>query len=122
MLLQHVDRALWEGAGRRVIEEDLLTPGGPRKLAGAKRADINGQGSTSVVGTPVAAGGAATSMRRGSSASRSASPSRLKPSTAAPIASPGNTDVHGACRSWYRSRPSAIIAPQLGVGGWTPKP
>ena len=36
---------------------------------------------------------------RGSSASRSASPSRLKPSTAAPIASPGATDVHGALRS-----------------------
>ena len=36
-------------------------------------------------------------MARGSSASRSASPSRLKPSTAAPIARPGTTDVHGAC-------------------------
>src|SRR5262249_12331135 len=80
-----------------VIEKDRLAGGGPRKLLSAQRLDVVAHCST---GRIASGPGMDTRTVRGSSASRSASPSRLKPRTAAPIARPGNTDVHGACRSW----------------------
>src|SRR5207249_10624371 len=49
---------------------------------------------------------------RGSSASRSRSPTRLMASTVARIASPGNVGSHQATLT--KSRPSAIIWPQVG--------
>src|SRR6185436_7904650 len=106
-LVEGIDGSLRERSGRRVIEEDLVAGNGPRVLARAKLMNLVTHGSTSGVGTP--ASGAAASMRRGSRASRSASPRRLKPSTAAPIARPGKTDVQGALRRRLRSRPSAIM-------------
>ncbi len=52
---------------------------------------------------------------RGSSASRSPSPSRLNASTVTKIASPGNTAIQGAC---VRNRCAMFsIDPQLGAGG-----
>src|SRR5262249_22003471 len=82
--------------GRRMIEKDRLASGGPGELLLAQRLNVEAHGCA---GTLASAPGIETRTVRGSSASRNASPSRLNPSTAAPIASPGNTDVHGACRS-----------------------
>src|SRR5205085_8626376 len=56
----------------------------------------------------------------GSSASRSPSPSRLNASTVSSSAAPGNTMYHH-CVSKL-SDASAIIQPQLAVGGDTPTP
>ena len=58
--------------------------------------------------------------RRGSSASRSPSPSRFSPSTVSRIASPGTTATCGASEIIVCA--SASIRPQLGVGGWAPSP
>src|SRR5439155_20374954 len=99
--------ALGDGADGRVVQGDGV--GGPGKLGGAERPERVAQGAQ--------AGGGRGDVRhaRPSSASRRPSPSRFNPSTAAPIASPGKSDTHGATRS--RSRPSATIAPHDGVGG-----
>src|SRR2546422_1465151 len=87
---------------------------GPRELRGAQRAELVAQGAQpSRVVRDVG-------HARTSSASRRPSPTRLTPSTVMPIASPGKSNTHGATRS--RSRPSAIMAPQDGVGGWAPRP
>src|SRR5262249_59785174 len=56
----------------------------------------------------------------GSSVSRSQSPRRLKARTTSRIASPGKSDTHQALVT--KSRPSAIIDPQAGVGGGMPAP
>src|SRR2546430_1840985 len=56
----------------------------------------------------------------GSRVSRSQSPRRLKASTTSRIASPGKSDTHQALVT--KSRPSAIIDPQAGVGGGMPAP
>src|ERR1700680_3705209 len=62
-----------------------------------------------------------TSMReRGSRKSRSASPMKLKESTASITASAGKSTRCGASNKW--ARPSLSMAPQLAVGGATPKP
>jgi len=53
-----------------------------------------------------------SAQTRGSSASRSRSPTRLMASTVARIASPGNVGSHQATLT--KSRPSAIIWPQVG--------
>jgi hypothetical protein len=45
---------------------------------------------------------------------------RLKEKTEMKMARPGKMESHGALVSW--SRPSRIMAPQLGVGGRTPRP
>src|SRR5207247_2631046 len=58
---------------------------------------------------------------RGSSTSRSASPSMLKPKTASEIATPGHTAIHGARNMYVRPEPESI-APHDGKGGGTPKP
>ena len=55
-----------------------------------------------------------------SSRSRSPSPSAFRPSTENNIASPGNTVRCGAIKR--NDRPSLIIEPHDGVGGWTPRP
>src|SRR5207247_10612332 len=88
--------------------------GGPREFRGAEREGLVAQGAQAS-GVVRDVGHARTS-----SASRRPSPTRLTPSTVIPIASPGKSDTHGATRS--RSRPSAIMAPQDGVGGWAPRP
>src|SRR5690349_228501 len=56
----------------------------------------------------------------GSSASRSPSPRRLKPSTARKIAAPGATDIQGACSMKFLATLS--ICPQDGEGGCWPRP
>src|SRR5512141_46976 len=66
------------------------------------------------------AGVAAQRVRRGSSASRKASPNRLIDNTVIMIATPGKLVTHGADRK--NSRPFDIIAPHSGVGGCAPKP
>ena len=50
---------------------------------------------------------------RGSSTSRSASPSMLKPNTASEIASPGQMAIHGARYMYERPEPESM-APQDG--------
>src|SRR6185437_9915156 len=117
---KRLDRTPWQRPGGRVVEIDGLARLGPCELVPPHCLDVVAHGRA-ISGSPAPRGTPARTDR-GSSASRNASPSKLNPNTAAPIASPGKTDVHGACRSWYRSRPSAIIEPQLGVGGCTPRP
>src|SRR5229473_2724113 len=58
--------------------------------------------------------------RRGSSASRRPSPNRLNPNTVTKIATPGKVATHHA--EARNCRPSTIILPQLGSGGWAPSP
>src|SRR5712692_8100667 len=58
---------------------------------------------------------------RGSSTSRSASPSMLKPKTASEMAAPGQMAIHGARYMNDRPEPESM-APQDGKGGGTPKP
>src|SRR6185437_6205288 len=96
-LVERADRTPRQRTGRGVVEEDRLAGGGPREFGGAERVDIVGHGRA-ISGSPAPRGTPAR-CDRGSRASRSASPSRLKPSTAAPIANPGKTEVHGAWRS-----------------------
>ncbi len=57
---------------------------------------------------------------RGSNRSRRPSPVRLRPSTVTKMASPGMMASHGAkpIMVWA----SASIRPQLGAGGWAPRP
>src|SRR5436309_14921556 len=57
---------------------------------------------------------------RGSSASRSASPTAFSAITTSEIASPGKVDDHHATAILFQ--PSAIMLPQLGVGEGTPNP
>src|SRR5215468_2174113 len=59
-------------------------------------------------------------LELGSEASRSASPSRLRPSTTAKMARLGNTASHQASRMF--SKPSRIMPPQVAAGGGTPNP
>src|SRR5206468_1910200 len=59
--------------------------------------------------------------RRGSSASRSESPNRLKPNTAMLIATPGAMASHGACSRNCMPAPRSI-SPHDGVGSNTPSP
>src|SRR5690606_22304563 len=59
-------------------------------------------------------------LSRGSSASRSPSPTRLKASTVTTIARPGNVASHHAPNS--TSLPSATILPHEGAGSGTPSP
>src|SRR5438552_3478668 len=59
-------------------------------------------------------------LRRGSSRSRRASPTRLNASTATMIASPENVVIHG--QHLMYCRPSLRMFPQLGVGGGMPSP
>jgi hypothetical protein len=70
--------------------------------------------------TGVGAGGYDTGRLRGSSTSRRPSPSRLNASTAAMMAAPGKKLIQGAVVR--KVRPSLIMVPQLGVGGWVPRP
>ena len=56
----------------------------------------------------------------GSRTSRKLSPIRLNPITVLAIAIPGIIDNHGAVR--IKSFPPLIMIPQLGVGGWAPRP
>src|SRR5216683_5309199 len=58
--------------------------------------------------------------RRGSSASHSPSPSRLKPNTVRKIAMPGSAATCGATLRYCRL--AASMLPQSDVGGWTPRP
>jgi hypothetical protein len=57
---------------------------------------------------------------RGSRMSRSASPSRFRPSATAKMARPGNVAVHHSVITVVR--PSATMRPQSGVGGCAPRP
>src|SRR5216683_5166033 len=59
--------------------------------------------------------------KRGSSTSRSASPSMLNAKTASEIATPGHTAIHGARYMYVRPEPESI-EPHDGYGGGTPKP
>src|SRR5206468_9545557 len=59
-------------------------------------------------------------LRRGSSRSRRASPTRLNARTATMIASPENVVIHGQHLMYWR--PSLRMFPQLGVGGGIPSP
>src|SRR5690606_34774323 len=59
-------------------------------------------------------------LSRGSSASRSPSPTRLNASTVTTIARPGNVASHHAPNS--TSLPSATILPHEGAGSGTPRP
>ena len=54
-------------------------------------------------------------LRRGSSTSRRPSPSRFRPSTVIASARPGISVIQGASRMYWR--PSAMMLPQVGVGG-----
>src|SRR5262249_30128822 len=57
---------------------------------------------------------------RGSSASRTASPRKFRPSTVTNSAAPGPKTIHGAC--WRYPRPALIMLPHEASGGWTPRP
>src|SRR5262249_14763836 len=59
-------------------------------------------------------------LKRGSMRSRKPSPIRFNPSTVIMIAAPETVETQGALRR--NSRPSLITPPQVGVGGWTPRP
>ena len=59
-------------------------------------------------------------LRRGSKMSRSPSPMRLSPNTVSTIARPGMMATWGA--SEISVCASASILPQLGIGGWAPRP
>src|SRR4051812_33390139 len=59
-------------------------------------------------------------LRRGSRTSRSPSPSRLRPITVIISAMPGMVMIHGASIMYWR--PSAMMLPQVGVGGTAPRP
>src|SRR4029077_1358822 len=61
-----------------------------------------------------------TASLRGSSASRSASPTAFSAITTKEIASPGNVADHGATA--ILGHPAAIMFPQLGAGDGTPIP
>src|ERR1700761_77615 len=56
---------------------------------------------------------------RGSRASRSASPMKLKPTTTVKMARPGNVASH---QSWKFTDPVAIIDPHSAIGGTAPRP
>src|ERR1700730_4175337 len=58
--------------------------------------------------------------RRGASASPRPSPNRLNPKTVTKIATPGKVATHQA--EARNCRPSTIMLPQLGSGGWAPSP
>src|SRR5205085_2377077 len=58
---------------------------------------------------------------RGSSTSRSASPSMLKPNTTTEIATPGQMAIQGALYMYVRPEPDSI-EPHDGCGGGTPYP
>ena len=60
------------------------------------------------------------SLMRGSSASRSPSPMKLKPDTVSTIAAPGRRQPAGSGQT-YCCAPSSML-PQEGVGGWMPRP
>src|SRR4029077_12800385 len=57
---------------------------------------------------------------RGSSASRTASPTKLRPTTVTKSAAPGPKTIQGACCR-YR-RPALIMLPHDASGGWMPSP
>src|SRR5436190_2994424 len=59
-------------------------------------------------------------LSRGSSRSRSESPTRLKASTASMMASPEKVVIQG--QHLMYCRPSLRMLPQLGVGGGIPSP
>src|SRR6185437_6348577 len=59
-------------------------------------------------------------LSRGSRTSRRPSPSRLRPSTVIMRAAPGMVIIQGA--STMYCRPSAMMLPQVGVGGTAPTP
>src|SRR5262249_57569352 len=61
-----------------------------------------------------------TYLRRGSSASRSPSPKRLKPRTVTKIASPGKSASQAL--AWMNATLALRSQPQLGVGGCVPRP
>src|SRR2546429_145944 len=61
-----------------------------------------------------------TTSLRGSSASRSASPTAFKAMTTGEMASPGNGAHHGATAIFRQQ--SSIMLPQLGAGEGTPMP
>src|SRR6185437_12331713 len=63
---------------------------------------------------------AARALSRYAAASERASPNRVQHVTVAISASPGARAAHGAIT--IASRPSAIMLPQLGFGGWMPRP
>src|SRR3954468_2004092 len=117
-LVQHLSSPLRQRTDAGVIQVD--GGGRPGELGGAQRGDVVGRG----VGTGQMRRGLGPRTHRalllGSRASRMPSPTRLNPSTASPMARPGAKDTQGATCS--RSRPSATMAPQLGVGGWAPRP
>src|SRR4030095_5211830 len=60
-------------------------------------------------------------FRRGSSASRSESPNRLKANTERLMASPGKIAIHGAVSANSTAAPRSI-SPQAAVGSCTPSP
>src|SRR5262249_30872894 len=56
----------------------------------------------------------------GSRASASPSPNRFRPRTVTKMATPGNVETHQA--EPRNCRPSTTMLPQLGRGGWAPRP
>src|ERR1041385_7836358 len=90
-----------ERTGRGGIEMDGFAGGCPGKFFATQPLDVDahsGQAGPAMSGNP-APRGTRSRIARGSNASRSASPRRLNPRTAAPIASPGASEVQGAVRS-----------------------
>src|SRR5690606_6329744 len=61
-------------------------------------------------------------FRRGSSASRKPSPTRLIAMTAAKIMMPGGIHSQGFNASTRQVRASVSMLPHEGRGGWTPRP
>src|SRR5688572_536472 len=95
----------------------------PRSMPGSRPPPIGRRGIGNVKWCYTGGGAARrtpTPRSRGSMASRSPSPNRLNPRTTRPIARPGKTEIQGAVLR--KSRPSEIIEPQDGVGGWAPRP
>src|SRR4029453_16180444 len=85
------------------------------------RAAANGLGAGTVDQARADEDGRALhTLSRGSSVSRSPSPSRLMPSTVTRMARPGKVASHHAVDRY--TRPSASMPPHVGVGGWTPSP
>ncbi len=93
-------------------------------LARAKWQSGDPDGARTALGAAIALSGSDPDLQaarandqiaRGSSASRRASPTKLKPSTSSAIARPGKIVKWGASNKC--DRPASSIVPQLGVGG-----
>ena len=109
------DTSQVEADRQRCVEDLAGGDGQGHVLQDRGRADGQGQ-----VADVQHAHGQRSRLTRGSNRSRRPSPVRLRPSTVTKMARPGMIASHGAkpIMVWA----SASIRPQLGAGGWAPRP